>query len=151
MYFRKAGRNETGGLEASGSDSAWSTTLREAVAPGPARSSRGGGYHSHVPRRKPSRRPTTLGSTGVQDKVSLYVSKQKSLGITIRYINYHNFDLIRSPLLATSFLHRIGISAILTRISSSVILSHSSKITYFSSSIVRQSPYRFLTRCFPRN
>jgi len=62
--------------------------------------------------------------------------------------NYYNFDLIRSLLLAISFLHRIGISAILTRILSSIILSHSSKTTYFSSLVMRQSLYRFLIHSF---
>jgi len=58
------------------------------------------------------------------------------------------FQRIRSPPVTTNFSHRVGISTILLRISSSVILSHSSKITCFSSSNVRQFPYRFLTRCF---
>ena len=87
-------------------------------------------------------------SPGCRIKCRFTSAKQKSLGITIRYIHYHNLNLIRSPPLVTSFLHRSGISAILARISSDVLLSHSSKITCFSSSIVRQSPYRFLTRCF---
>ena len=75
-------------------------------------------------------------------------AKQKGLGTAINKINYHNFDRIRSLPVTISFLHRLGISDILLRISSSVILSHSSKITCLRSSKVCQSPYRFLTCCF---
>jgi hypothetical protein len=45
-----------------------------------------------------------------------------------------------------SILYRVGILAILIRILFNIILSYSSKITYFSLLIMRQSPYRFLIR-----
>lgn len=67
--------------------------------------------------------------------VALYERAQGNKA-PMKWIIYHNDDLKGTPLLATIALHLLGISAILALISFIVILSHTSRITAFSSSSV---------------
>jgi len=60
--------------------------------------------------------------------MSVYVSKAERSWHNNQVFFHHNFELIRSPLLATSFLHRVGISAILVSMSFNMIQLRGSRV-----------------------